>query len=272
MPLAFVEYYQREYDSRMSKRELDEARKEECRQLKAIFNDKKKALGLTQEKLAHALDMNQSSVSHYLNGVNPLNAHVASEMAKILDVPVSDFSERLAKEIEQYVSLARSLEQSAAIRNAKDGVIKNGDHFRMPPGMTAVRRPVLPNILPGAIASPVGAAAGSSARAGVAIEAESEEDADSLERVIGGAPMLARIRRVRAALSEMTSEEAELLARKAVGCPKHATEILVLLDSVLEAAIYDAIDLEEIQAITTLVKKRRNEKVHGVGVHHRKET
>jgi phage repressor protein C with HTH and peptisase S24 domain len=56
-------------------------------------------LGLTQEKLAHALDMNQSSVSHYLNGVNPLNAPVASAFARILGIEVSDFSERLAEEI-----------------------------------------------------------------------------------------------------------------------------------------------------------------------------
>ncbi|MNS78856.1 hypothetical protein D3C72_1124890 [compost metagenome] len=51
-----------------------------------------------------------------------------------------------------------------------------------------------------------------------------------------------------------------------VGCPKYASEILILLDAVLEAAVYQAIDLDEIQAITTLVQKRRNEKVHGKGL------
>lgn len=83
----------------MSKRLLPPDRKDECLRLKAIFNSKKNELGLTQEKLAHALDMNQSSVSHYLNGVNPLNAPVAAAFAKLLGVNVADFSERLAEEI-----------------------------------------------------------------------------------------------------------------------------------------------------------------------------
>ena len=56
----------------MSKKPLPPEKKEECQRLKAIFNAKKNDLGLTQEKLAHALEMNQSSVSHYLNGINPL--------------------------------------------------------------------------------------------------------------------------------------------------------------------------------------------------------
>lgn len=83
----------------MSKRPLPADKKDECLRLKAIFNSRKSDLGLTQEKLAHALEMNQSSVSHYLNGVNPLNAPVAAAFARILGVEVSEFSERLADEI-----------------------------------------------------------------------------------------------------------------------------------------------------------------------------
>lgn len=97
--MAFGEYYRQEYDLRMTKKALDPARKAECDKLKAIFNLKKRDLDLTQEKLAHALDINQSSVSHYLNGVNPLNAPVAAAFAKALGVDVSEFSPRLAKEI-----------------------------------------------------------------------------------------------------------------------------------------------------------------------------
>lgn len=84
----------------MSKKPLTPDKKEECLRLKALFNSRKSELGLTQEKLAHALEMNQSSVSHYLNGVNPLNAPVAAAFARILGVEVSAFSERLAEEIE----------------------------------------------------------------------------------------------------------------------------------------------------------------------------
>lgn len=84
----------------MSKRQLPDDRKAECLRLKRIFNLKKAELGLTQEKLAERLGINQSSVSHYLNAVNPLNATVAAGFAKILEVQISEFSPRLAHEIE----------------------------------------------------------------------------------------------------------------------------------------------------------------------------
>lgn len=90
----------------MSKKPLPPEKKEECRRLKALFNAKKSELGLTQEKLAHALDINQSSVSHYLNGVNPLNASIGAAFAKILGVDVSAFSERLAEEIARIAEAA----------------------------------------------------------------------------------------------------------------------------------------------------------------------
>jgi transcriptional regulator with XRE-family HTH domain len=88
----------------MTKRPLPADRKDECLRLKAIFNSKKTSLGLTQEKLAHALEINQSSVSHYLNGVNPLNASVAAAFARILKVEVGEFSERLAQEMQRIAS------------------------------------------------------------------------------------------------------------------------------------------------------------------------
>jgi len=94
----------------MSKKPLPQDKKDECLRLKAIFNSKKSELGLTQEKLAHALDMNQSSVSHYLNGVNPLNAVVAASFANILQVDVSEFSERLAEEM---AKIAQAVERGS---------------------------------------------------------------------------------------------------------------------------------------------------------------
>lgn len=83
----------------MSKKPLPADKKAECLRLKELFNSRKSELGLTQEKLAHQLNMNQSSVSHYLNGVNPLNTSVAAAFAKILGVDVAAFSPRLAAEI-----------------------------------------------------------------------------------------------------------------------------------------------------------------------------
>jgi phage repressor protein C with HTH and peptisase S24 domain len=102
----------------MTKKPLPEDRKEECQKLKAIFNAKKRELGLTQEKLADALCMNQSSVSHYLNGINPLNTSVAAAFAKILGVPVSEFSTRLALEIEKISEAGQALHRSMQVSNA----------------------------------------------------------------------------------------------------------------------------------------------------------
>jgi len=95
----------------MSKKPLPQDKKDECLRLKAIFNSKKNELGLTQEKLAHALEMNQSSVSHYLNGVNPLNSSVAASFANILKVDVREFSERLADEMSK---IAQAIGSSGA--------------------------------------------------------------------------------------------------------------------------------------------------------------
>ncbi|KYO76968.1 HTH-type transcriptional regulator PrtR [Pseudomonas aeruginosa] len=104
-----LKYYLWEYDSKMSKKPLPPDRKDECLQLKAIFNSRKRDLGLTQEKLAHLLGINQSSVSHYLNGVNPLNAQAAAAFAEILQVHVREFSPRLADEI---TDMAKTLRPS----------------------------------------------------------------------------------------------------------------------------------------------------------------
>lgn len=104
----------------MTKKALDPERKAESDKLKAIFNSKKRDLGLTQEKLAHALEMNQSSVSHYLNGVNPLNAPAAAAFAKILDVPVEEFSPRLSQQITEMVGFATDLRARASNKRLID--------------------------------------------------------------------------------------------------------------------------------------------------------
>lgn len=90
----------------MTKRPLPEDRKEEARKLKEIFNSKKRDLDLTQEKLAYLMNMNQSSVSHYLNGINPLNTTTAAVFAQLLEVQVSDFSPRLAEQIDNILALS----------------------------------------------------------------------------------------------------------------------------------------------------------------------
>ena len=104
----------------MSKKPLPLDKKDECLRLKEIFNSKKGELGLTQEKLAHLMNMNQSSVSHYLNGVNPLNTSVAAAFAKILGVDVSAFSTRLANEIADISKSVDAADRSFSSPSEKD--------------------------------------------------------------------------------------------------------------------------------------------------------
>lgn len=83
------------------KRQLSEIEVAECAALNAIYKAKKKSLGISQEKIAiEGLKANsQSAASHYLTGRNALNIEAAAVFARYLQVPVSEFSERLAKEI-----------------------------------------------------------------------------------------------------------------------------------------------------------------------------
>lgn len=96
------------------KRELTEMERAECAKLKEIFNNKKKELGITQAGLAERFEMTQPAIGHYLNGTNALNAQIASQFAEVLQVSIEDFSERLAKEIEQ---LAAPLKMSLDIHD-----------------------------------------------------------------------------------------------------------------------------------------------------------
>lgn len=83
-----------------------------CR-LKAIFEAKKKTLGLSQETLAEHMGMGQSGVAQLLNGTNAINATHAAQFAKILGVKVDDFSPSLAEEISSmYESIANGRQQS----------------------------------------------------------------------------------------------------------------------------------------------------------------
>lgn len=91
----------------IKKRGLSETERGECAALKRIYEAKKKELKLTQHKVAKALHMSQSAVNHYLNGTNALNATAASGFAKLLQASISDFSIRLANEID---SMAASID------------------------------------------------------------------------------------------------------------------------------------------------------------------
>lgn len=73
--------------------------------LKLIYSSKRKELGINQEDIAEKLGVNQSAVSHYLNGVNPLNPNAVAAFAKILQVHAGEISPSIANQI---MSLAQS--------------------------------------------------------------------------------------------------------------------------------------------------------------------
>jgi len=91
----------------MKKRILNEEQLNECKQLKAIFRARAKSAGVTQQNIADELGISQAAVSHYLNGVNPLNPRVAAVFSKFLRMPVQSFSPRLADEIKSTTEAAR---------------------------------------------------------------------------------------------------------------------------------------------------------------------
>lgn len=85
----------------MKKKPLTEEQLLDAERLKAIYDRKKKELGLSQDVLAERLGVSQSAVAQLLAGKNALNLKRAIEFAGILDVNVEDFSPTLANEAKQ---------------------------------------------------------------------------------------------------------------------------------------------------------------------------
>ncbi|MNJ43824.1 putative HTH-type transcriptional regulator [compost metagenome] len=79
---------------------------EDSDRLKEIFQRKRALLKLTQEKIASELGdgVTQGAVSHFMNRRTALSLKAAAVFARMLEVPVSDFSPTLAAELEQLSS------------------------------------------------------------------------------------------------------------------------------------------------------------------------
>lgn len=91
----------------MRKRILNADQAAECERLKNTYKARARAARVTQLDIAEELGITQAAVSHYLNGINPLNARVAAVFSKFLRIPVRVFSPRLADEIESTTEAAR---------------------------------------------------------------------------------------------------------------------------------------------------------------------
>lgn len=89
------------------KKPLSKEQLADASRLKSIYSAKRKELGINQEDIAEKLGVNQSAVSHYLNGINPLNPKAVATFAKILQVSVNEISPSISKQI---MSLAKSMD------------------------------------------------------------------------------------------------------------------------------------------------------------------
>lgn len=107
-----------------TKKSLTTEQLEDARRLKALYESKKKELGITQYTIADELGITQGAVGHYLNGRNALNVDVASGFARLLQVPISDFSMTLASKVAEQ---AESLKSDANVRYV--GEYKSGKRY-----------------------------------------------------------------------------------------------------------------------------------------------
>ncbi|MEB0226284.1 helix-turn-helix domain-containing protein [Pseudomonas sp. 10S4] len=90
------------------RRDLEDWEKQECAALKAALAEHNAGLPkgrkLTQEEIAHQVGMSQGTLGSHLNGHRPVTQKLAVAMAKLLDVPISKFSKRLAGQIADMAS------------------------------------------------------------------------------------------------------------------------------------------------------------------------
>ncbi|ARJ43424.1 LexA family transcriptional repressor [Pantoea alhagi] len=144
------------------KKPLTTEQLEDAKRLKALYESKKKMLGITQYTIADELGISQGAVGHYLNGRIGLNVPIASGFAKILQVPISEFSKTLSREVSEY-SFNNSEERS-----------------KQPSGRLAYDYPLFDYVQPGPF-SEVGSYTASDARAWIATTKKASAKAFWLE-------------------------------------------------------------------------------------------
>lgn len=87
-----------------NKKSLTAEQLRDAQRLKALYESKKKELKITQYTIADALGISQGAVGHYMNGRIALNVPAVTDLARILQVNVSDISPTLANEVSRYSS------------------------------------------------------------------------------------------------------------------------------------------------------------------------
>ncbi|WP_063655203.1 helix-turn-helix domain-containing protein [Candidatus Arsenophonus triatominarum] len=95
--------------------------KQAAARLKKLWNEKKEALSLTQEKAAEELGFNtQGAVSQYLNGKVPLNTDTIIKFAKILHVS----PEAIKPELSSLLSYVRETDSNTPIQQPEISITK----------------------------------------------------------------------------------------------------------------------------------------------------
>ncbi|WP_063654964.1 helix-turn-helix domain-containing protein [Candidatus Arsenophonus triatominarum] len=99
----------------LTKEQLDDAER-----LKSLYVLKKNELRITQDDIADQLGIGQAAVSHYLNGINPLNTKTVVAFAKILKVKPSEISPSISFEIEEIAKLLIENDNQLSVAVKKD--------------------------------------------------------------------------------------------------------------------------------------------------------
>lgn len=87
-----------------NKKNLTATQLEDAKRLKALYESKKKQLGITQYTIADEMGISQGAVGHYLNGRIGLNVPTVTAFARILNAQVSEISPTLAAEVGRYAA------------------------------------------------------------------------------------------------------------------------------------------------------------------------
>lgn len=135
--------YRWSYHSQMTKNSrkvpLADWQVEDSKRLKALYQQRRAELGLTQDRIAADLGegVTQGAVSHFMNGRTALSLRAAAVFAKALNVHVSEISPTLAEQLEKMLvvpwvadlaSAPEKQENEASRRSADTPLPDGSDH------------------------------------------------------------------------------------------------------------------------------------------------
>ncbi len=82
----------------MAGRPITEEDKKRAQRLKALYQTKKKEIGLTQVQCAEKLKISQSAISQFLNAIVPLNTDAILAFAELLETKPSEIDPKLSED------------------------------------------------------------------------------------------------------------------------------------------------------------------------------